>query len=158
MGELGSDLVDLFKPPIVAEFEFRKEGKFRHTPVSVYEFHIAADKNTFWALRDDTGVTLYPEYEGELRLDSQKGQLLRLKLRPLRLPSDFGFAIADITIDDREIHIADLGTFLLPYKSEATACVRAPGQVPAHCTKNVLAFHHCRKFAAKALIRTDNPQ
>lgn len=73
MGELGSDLVDLFKPPIVAEFEFRKEGKFRHTPVSVYEFHIAADKNTFWALRDDTGVTLYPEYEGELWLDSQKG-------------------------------------------------------------------------------------
>jgi hypothetical protein len=46
-GELGSNLVNLFKTPIVAEFQFLKEANLRKIPSLVYEFHLAAEKNTF---------------------------------------------------------------------------------------------------------------
>jgi hypothetical protein len=155
-GELGSDLVDLFRPPIVAEFQFKKEEKFRKIPSSVYQFHIAAEKNTFWALRDSRGVTLHPEYEGELWLERQNGRLLRLELRPAHLPENFRIASADITIDYSDTPIGNLGTFLLPSTSETKLCDHKTGLMG--CTKNVLVFHDCRKFAAKARILTDDPQ
>lgn len=155
-GELGSDLVDLFKPPIVAKFRFRKETKLRNIPSSVYQFHIAAEKNTFWALRDRRGVTLHPEYEGELWLARQNGRLLRLELRPVHLPENFRFTSADITIDYSEIPIGNLGIYLLPTTSETKVCNRNTG--PIRCTKNVLVFHDCRRFATKTRIITDNPQ
>jgi hypothetical protein len=102
-GEFGSDFVDLFKPPIVAEFKFRKDGRLGRIPSLIYEFHLATEQNTFWALRDDRGVTLHPEYEGELWLGRQDGLPVRLELRTVHLPEDFGFASAEITIDYREI-------------------------------------------------------
>jgi hypothetical protein len=157
-GELGSDLVDLFKPPIVAEFKFRKATSLRDIPSLLYEFHIAAEKNTFWALRDSQGVTLHPEYEGALWLGRQSGQLLRLDLRPVRLPDDFRFTAADVTTDYTKMSIADVGVFLLPTKSEARACIHNPGASGSLCTANVLIFHDCRKFATKSRIITDNPQ
>ena len=156
-GELGSNLVELFKPPIVAEFKFRKEANLRKIPASLHEFRIAAEKNTFWALRDSRGVILHPDYQGELWFERQSGTLLRLELRPVRLPDNFRFAGAEITIDYSEVPIADAGVFLLPSASEATACIRNPGSASLICTKNVLVFHDCRKFAAKTRVITDNP-
>jgi hypothetical protein len=117
-GEFGSDLVNLFKPPIVAEFKFRKDGRLGKIPSLIYEFHLATGKNTFWELRDDRGMTLHPAYESELWLGRQDGLPLQLELRPLHLPGDFGFASAEVTIDYHEISIAGLGTFRLPSSSE----------------------------------------
>src|SRR5271165_2611281 len=62
-GELGSNLVDLFREPLAPEFRFRKEEKFGRTPALLYDFYIPQDRNKFWALRDSRGVTLYPEYK-----------------------------------------------------------------------------------------------
>jgi hypothetical protein len=155
-GEFGSDLVDLFKPPIVAEFKFRKDGRLGRIPSLIYEFHLATEQNTFWALRDDRGVTLHPEYEGELWLGRQDGLPLRLELRTVHLPEDFGFASAEITINYREIRIAGLGTFRLPSSSEATVCeIQA---APQTCKTNSLVFHDCRKFATKTRVIPDVPQ
>ena len=154
-GELGSDLVDLFRPPIVAEFQFRNETKLRKIPSSVYQFHIAAEKNTFWALRDSRGLTLHPEYEGELWLERQNGRLLRLELRPVHLPVNFPIASADITIDYRDTAIGNLGIFLLPSTSETKLCNHKTGLI--RCTKSVLVFHDCRKFATKTRVITGNP-
>jgi hypothetical protein len=166
-GEFGSDLTDLFKPPIVAEFKFRKDGKLGSIPSSIYEFHLAAEKNTFWAIRDTRGVTLHPEYEGELWLERQDGLPLRLELRPLHLPADFGFASVEITIDYSEIRIGGLAAFRLSSSSEATVCESGPGppvfdrstnQLRQTCFKNLLVFHDCRKFASKTRVITDEPQ
>lgn len=123
VGEFGSDLVDLFKPPIGAKFKFRKAAKLRKIPSAVYEFEIAASKNTFWVLRDSQGATLYPELKGELWLNRQSGRLLRLELQTTHLPHNSEFRTVDITIDYEEIQIAKAGTFLLPSKSEANVCM-----------------------------------
>lgn len=157
-GELGSNLVDLFTAPIAAEFQFHKEAKLHNIPSLVYEFHIPAKKNTFWAITDSEGVTLHPEYEGELWLERQSGRLLQLKLQPVRLPGSFGFESAEVTIDYSETPIADAGVFLLPSASETKACMRYLGLRDLTCTKNVLTFHNCRKFGTTTRILTDNPQ
>lgn len=157
-GELGSDLVNLFETPTAATFLVPKEVKLRHIPSSVYEFHITAKKNAFWILRDGRGVSLHPEYEGALWLGRDDGQLLRLELRPVDLPSDFGLASVHVTIDYSEIPIGDLGKFLLPSRSTTTVCQRGWDATELSCTKSVLVFHGYRKFRAKARIITEPPQ
>ena len=165
-GELGSDLVDMFIAPIAAEFKFRRQEKLQKTPASVYEFRIAAEKNTFWGLRDNQGVVLHPEYQGELWLERETGRLLRLKLHAVRLPKNFDFVSAAITTDYNYILIADAGRFLLPSKSTTTACFHdskppAYGPLPlvdVICKENILLFHDCRKFGTETRIITEPPQ
>ncbi len=157
-GELGSDLVDLFQAPMDAEFSLPKEETFHKIAARVYEFHIAADKNRYWALRDSRGVTLHPELQGELRLEVATGRLLRLKLRAVHLPRKFELISANVTTDYTEVSIADAGTFLLPSKSVTTACFDAALAGGWLCRKNVLVFHDCRKFGSDSRIITDQPQ
>lgn len=154
-GELGSDLVSLFKQPIVTEFRFSKEAVLHNIPSSVYEFHLAEEKSTFFVLRDSRGNTLYPEYEGKLWID-QAGRLLGLELRSMHLPRSFGLDKVEVTIDYSEVLISELNTFLLPAKSETNVCDRHSSAVS--CGKNVIVFDQCRKFAAKGRILADSPQ
>jgi hypothetical protein len=157
-GELGSDLVNLFKAPLAAEFKLRKEEQLNKTPASVYEFRIAAEKNTFWALRDSRGVVVHPEYQGELWLERETGRLLRLKLRPVYLPKNFDFVSAAITTDYNNILIADVGRFLLPSKSATTVCFHNSSRTGVSCRENTLLFHDCRKFGTETRIITEPQQ
>jgi len=154
-GELGSDLVNLFKQPIVVEFKFHKEGTVEKVPASEYKFHLAAEKNTFFVLRDGRGNSLYPDYDGELWLGAD-GRLLRLELRSMHLPNYFGMASVDIAISYNEVPISGLDTFLLPSRSETNVCNRQRRGIS--CGKNVVVFDSCRKFATKSRILTDSPQ
>jgi hypothetical protein len=166
VGEFGSDLVDLFKPPIVARLKFRKIARLRKIPSAVYEFEIAANKNTFWMLRDGQGATVYPELKGELWLNRQSGRLLRLELQTPHLPQSSEFRMVDITIDYEEIQIANAGTFLLPSQSQARVCMLGPevspkafqGGRPLVCTMNSIVFDNCRKFVVKTHIVTDSQE
>jgi hypothetical protein len=164
-GEFGSDLVNLFKMPTEATFRPPKEALLRTIPSLVYEFHVAADKNAFWVLRDSKGMTLHPEYEGKIWLERDSGQLLRLELRPVHLPEGFGLTAVHVTIDYRQTPISDLGVFLLPYTATNTVCQWSLAQGPERlgapdlvCTKNIVAFHDWRKYATKARILTAPPQ
>jgi hypothetical protein len=157
-GELGSDLVDLFRMPLAAEFKLSGEKKLNKTIAQVYKFHIAAEKNTFWSLRDSRGGTLYPEYQGELWIQRDSGRLLRLKLQPIHLPRNLDLISAVITNDYNYIVIADAGRFLLPTTSITAACFHTPVGGDWFCRKNTLVFHDCRKFGTKSRIIPDAPQ
>jgi hypothetical protein len=157
-GELGSDLVDLFRMPQVAEFKLSGAEKLNNIPAWVYKFHIAAEKNTFWLLRDSRGGTSYPEYQGELWVEQDSGRLLRLKLQPIHLPLNFDLISAVITNDYNYIVIADAGRFLLPTTSITAACFHTPVGGDWFCRKNALVFHDCRKFGSKSRIIPDPSQ
>jgi hypothetical protein len=157
-GELGSDLVDLFRTPLVAEFKLGGEEKLNKTTAWVYKFHIAAEKNSFWSLRDSLGGTSYPEYQGELWVERDSGRLLRLKLQPIHLPRNFDLISAVITNDYNYIVIADAGRFLLPTTSITAACFHTPVGGDWFCKKNDLVFHDCRKFDTKSRIIPDPSQ
>jgi hypothetical protein len=116
-GELGSDLVGLFTAPISRVFEFWRQRRYGQT-VLIYRFHLAAESNRFWALQDSRRITIHPELGGELWIESKSNRVLRLELRPLRLPKDFEFVEVNIATDYSEVTISDAGTFLLPYRSE----------------------------------------
>jgi hypothetical protein len=155
-GELGSDLVDLFRPPIVTEFHFLRQERLHKAMSSVFEIRIAVEKNTFWELLDRRGVSLHPAFAGKLWIAPEKGYPLQLQLSPVNLPQDFGFSRASVTIEYRDISINGLGSFRLPFKSEANMCGRRG--TPFVCRKNVTVFHDCRKFAAKSRIVGIQPQ
>ena len=157
-GELGSNLVDLFRLPRAPEFRFRKEEKFGHTPALLYDFYIAAERNRYWALHDSRGMTVYPEYKGQIWIDRNSGRPLRLAFRAVNLPTDFDFREAMISIDYNDVAIAGAGAFLLPSRSTTKACLQHVRPADTKCRTNTLVFHDCRKFGTESHILSDKPQ
>jgi hypothetical protein len=155
-GEFGSDLVYLFTPPIAAEFKLKQQTTFRSQAVLVYEFHLPAEKNTFWTLYDVKNQSVRPELRGELWIEQQQAKLMRLRLEPANLPLDFGIKNGSTMINYADVKLGEAGIFLLPASSETDACLRgynlnllAPTLT---CLHNVVTFRDCHKFTAKARI------
>jgi len=168
-GEFGSLLVDLFTLPGAVEFKFRKASAVGDVPVSIYEFHLPQDKNTFWSLRDGNGRAWKPEFRGEVWLEQKTGRPLREEIEPVHLPAECQIESAKTTTDYAMTPVKEVGTFLLPVKSESKVCGRSSGSetalglilsdptlasldAPARCTTNVLVFHDYRKFAATSRV------
>lgn len=166
-GEFGSLLVDLFTVQDAAEFKFRKTSTLRGVPVSIYEFHVPEKKNTFWTLRDGSGHEWKPEFRGEVWLEQQTGRPRREQIEAVHLPAQSLVDSAKTITDYAMTPVSEVGTFLLPVKSESTVCNRRPNSaaslaltygdptmassdLPGACTSNVLVFHDYRKFAATA--------
>jgi hypothetical protein len=152
-GEFGSFLVDLFKPPIVAQFKFRKKGRLGSVPVAIYKFEVSA-ADSFWSIRDAKGRIVRPEFGGQIWLEESTGRLLKLEVDVRRLPPGFE-ATAVRTITDYDLtSLGEAGAFILPTKSESEVC----GWGNSSCATNVLAFHDCQKFAATTRIVADLPE
>jgi hypothetical protein len=154
-GEFGSLLVDLFTSAGAADFKFRKEGSLRGVAVAIYDFHLPAAKNTFWTVRGPDRRILKPEFRGELWLDQLTGRPLREELEPVNLPASSGIAAIKTITDYALTSVSDIGTFLLPVKSESGICFWG-SHIP--CVTNVLVFHDYRKFAATSRIVEANPE
>lgn len=169
-GEFGSLLVDLFAVPGAVEFKFRKTSTLEDVPVSIYEFRLPKEKNTFWALRDGSGREWKPEFRGEIWLEQQTGRPRREVIGPVHLPTMCLIGSARTITDYAMTMVKEVGTFLLPVKSVSTVCNRlsqgaatmlslqsgdvsmAGQQLPASCATNILVFHDYRKFVASARI------
>lgn len=156
-GEFGSLLVDLFVVPGTTEFKFRKTATLNGTPVAIYDFRVPTSKNTFWTLRDPTGQTLRPEFQGQLWLEEQTGRPLREELEPIVLADITGISSAKVVTDYAMTTVGDAGTFLLPVQSESTVCTGS-SLFYNSCTTNILVFHDYRKFVATARILTSGSQ
>ena len=152
-GEFGSDLVYLFTPPRAAEFKLQKRTTLQAHAVIVYEFHLPADKNTFWTLYDANNRSLRPELRGELWIEPQQAKLLRLQLEPIHLPLDFAIESGMTTIDFADVSLSDAGVFLMPVSSKTEACSREYNlNLLGPCLYNVVSFHDCHKFTAKTKV------
>jgi len=151
-GEFGSLLVDLFTAPVAVEFKLHKTSTVRGTPVAVYEFHVPENKNTFWTLRDASGHTWKPEFRGELWLDQQTGHPLREIVEPSHLPAGCLVDSAKTVTDYAMTPVAEIGTFLLPIRSESRVCSRSRVGSLGACSTNTLVFHDYQKFKATTRI------
>lgn len=155
-GEFGSQLMNLFRAPMVAEFKPHQRTGAAATGTVVYHFSVSAKNNKFWVIKDRAKV-LHPRYEGELYVDGESGRPLRMVGRWTHLPRSFQLKSAVVDIQYRDTAITDLGTFLLPAYSEAKACARshherALSSDSDNCVRNVMWFSECRKFASKSRI------
>lgn len=168
-GEFGSLLVDLFSVPGAVEFKFHKTSTLGDVPVSIYEFHLPPEKNTFWTLRDGSGRAWKPEFRGEVWLEQQTGRPRREEIQPIHLPANCLIAAAKTITDYAMTPVSEVGTFLLPVKSASKVCGRTSASsttmlamqngdvsmtgpdVPS-CATNILVFHDYQKFKATARI------
>jgi hypothetical protein len=164
-GEFGSLLVDLFAVPGAVEFKLRKTSTLGDVPVSIYEFHVPKEKNTFWTLRDGSGREWKPEFRGEVWLEQQTGHPRREEIEPVHLPAKCLIGSAKTIADYAMTPVREVGTFLLPVKSESKVCGRAStsamkmgedltmaGPDRPSCATNILVFHDYQKFTATARI------
>jgi hypothetical protein len=159
-GEFGSDIVNLFTLPDAVEFKFWKQATLRGIPSVAYQFHLPADKNTFWTIYDGNR-SVKPELRGELWIEQKTQRLLRLKIEPVHMPSEFHLVSGNTIIDYSEVRLEDAGTFLLPTSSETNASIRGHDvhlmvQSLAEL-RNAVTFRNCHKFTAKARIVGDLP-
>jgi hypothetical protein len=155
-GEFGSDLINLFTPPIAAEFKFRKEGKLGSHAALIFEFQLPADKNLFWTIHLGQYVNVKPALQGQLWIEPTQDRLLRLELEPAHLQSQTNIVVDSTVIDYAEVALGDAGIFLLPKSSDPTVCIRADGMNDQNsrlvCYRNTMTFHNCHTFKARARI------
>lgn len=156
-GEFGSQLINLFRPPIVAAFKLRKSRTSAASSVVVYDFSVAAKDNKFWSIRD-TKSLLHPEYEGQLYVDRESGYPVRILGRWRSLPKSFQLKSAEIETYFENVTVSDVGAFLLPTHSSAKACAHVRPRLPRNgepegdCVRNVMWFSNCHKFTSKTKI------
>lgn len=155
-GEFGSDLVSLFTPPIVIELKFLKGATLRGNPALLYEFHLSADKNTFWTIYDDHNGSIKPELHGELWIEPRMGRLLRLQVEPVHMPPQFDLKSGSTMVDYAEVGLGDAGVFLMPTSSQTNACMRGYEvdrlRTTLTCVSNVVTFQNCHKFTARTRV------
>ncbi|MFZ0793825.1 MAG: hypothetical protein WAM65_08655 [Candidatus Korobacteraceae bacterium] len=150
-GEFGPALLDLFRIPGATEFKFKKTSVLRNQPVAIYEFHVPEKKNVFWMFRIADGRSFRPEFYGEVWLQAQTGRPLREEMHPVSLPAGSEITSATTVIDYAMTALSEVGTFLLPIRSEFTLCNQGMYGMGA-CTTNVILFQHYRKFGATTRI------
>ena len=128
-GEFGSQLINLFRPPIVAAFKLRRPHTFAASTVVVYDFSVAAKDNKFWSIRDRKYL-LHPEYEGQLYVDRDSGHPVRILGRWRNLPKSFQLKSAEIETHFENVTVSDLEHF---------SCRRIPP--PMHALTFDKGFH-----------------
>lgn len=150
-GEFASSLYDIFAPPSMAEFKFKKKEVVRATPTLVFQFHIKHENNPFWFLEVGR-AKVYPGYSGRLWIDEASSHLMRLEVGDIEVDRHFPLQRVSSIIDYAEIQLGDGTSFDLPVKSETVACGSA---MRSSCTQNILKFSNWRKFVATARILSD---
>jgi hypothetical protein len=151
-GEFGSMLVDLFSVPGTAEFKFHKASTLQGLPVAIYEFRVPAEKNFFWTISDTSQRTFQPEFRGQVWLDRTTGRPLREELEPVHLPKDWSVTSIKTVTDYAMTPVKDVGTYLLPTRSESTVCFTNRGLLAGFCNTNTLVFHDYQKFTTTTRI------
>ncbi len=157
-GEFGPLLIDLFEVPGSIQFTFRKTDLLRGVPAARFDFHLPKRKNTFWAIRDFRGESHKPEFHGHLWLEPQTGRIMREQVEPVLNVWQTGVSSMQITVDYSMTNVRDLGSFLLPVRSESTVCLTARLGAILGCTTNIAIFHDYQKFVATGRIVPEDPE
>jgi hypothetical protein len=157
-GEFGPMLVDLFEAPGAIEFTLRKTDTLQGVPSAVFDFHLPKNKNTFWAILPPRGGPVKPEFRGRVWVDMQSGQIVREEVEPVMNAWQTGVGSAKASVDYAPTKVSDLGTYLLPVKSESTICVVGRFGAGTDCTTNAIVFHDYQKFGATSRILPASPE
>jgi len=156
-GEFGPMLINLFEVPGAIEFTFVKDATLLGEPVAVFDFHLPKSKNTFWTIHDPRGETLNPEFRGHLWLEKQTGRIKREELEAIVDAWQTGITSMKLSADFSMTKVSDVGTFLLPAKSESTVCMIGRLGAQAGCVNNATTFHDYQKFVATSRVVPAEP-
>ena len=152
VGEFGADLQVVFEPQSLAKFKFVRATSIHSTPVYVYEFRVAQENNTSWTLYVQKLGTR-PGLTGKLSVRQQDGAVLQFDIAAADIAPQSYLQRFNKSISYEEVALGDGSRFVLPTASTSNLCPDGN-----HCSRSLISFRHCHKFAAKSRIVDDQDQ
>ena len=141
-GEFAVILAGMFLPSAKAEFHFQKKsGK-----ALVFKFHVTAENNKSYYLRSEKGAW-FPEYQGQLWIDKQSLQLLRLERETPNMPEK-PITRMKTTIDYADLNLRDGSQLVLPTNANVLICSPPVGAGSGNCSWNTIRFTNWHRFRA----------
>jgi len=149
-GEFGSLLKYIFEPKSDAEFRWEKWGRVRNHICYVFTFAVDQPHSQWGILDGETKREVVPAYNGQIFVDRDTSQVLRIFMQSVDIPSDFPIQLAQTTLDYDYSSISG-HQFLLPLKAEIQL------NRGRFMSRNDVEFRSYQKFSADAVITFDTP-
>lgn len=153
IGEFAMVLEAIFLPSSKAEFQFKKQTRVGSARTLLFTFHITATNNRSYFLFANDKYW-FPEYSGELWIDENGFQLLRLK-RETVYTDEYPIRSVKTTVDYGPISLADGSSLVLPINSEVTTCAPPVRGNSDNCYRSMVKFANWHKFRATTKIVTN---
>jgi hypothetical protein len=148
-GEFGSLLKGIFEPRTAAEFHWERWGQLRGHLCHVYKYSVDQEHSE-WSIYDGEAKTsVVPAYEGEIFVDSDSLQVLRVSLESVNIPSDFRVRVAKSVLD-YDYQTISGKKFLLPMKLTTRL-----DDNRHYLSRNDVEFRNYRKFSADTVLTFD---
>ena len=149
-GEFGSLLRGIFEPHTDAEFHWKRWGKLRGHLCDVFSYSVD-QAHSDWSIFDgEAKQSVVPAYRGEIFVDHETNEILRVSLESVDLPSDFRVRTATDTLD-YDYQIIGGQKFLLPLKAEIRL-----DDTRRYQSRNDVEFRNYRKFSADTVLTFDS--
>lgn len=145
-GQFAGDLRSIFDTSNKVDFQFVKETKTGQSRALVFEYTVERQDIALWVLQAG-GEQVAPPYHGQVWIEEDSGNLMRLEMAPIQLPQHFAMRSVDLEVDYQNVPFEDGTSFVLPLKA-----VVKTSQRDGSTDRNVLEFSDCHKFKATAHI------
>lgn len=148
IGEFGGMLQTIFDPATETRFQWESWQIMQGRPVAVYSYEV--DRAHSWYMLRQGEYTISREvvvaYHGQVAIDKETGEVLRLVYQASDIPKDFPILYASVTVD---YEYADAGgkRYLLPARSETETGIEGLR------TRNQGEFRDYQKFTADSSIQ-----
>jgi hypothetical protein len=148
-GEFGSLLKGIFEARTAAEFHWERWGQLRGHLCHVYKYTVDQEHSE-WSIYDGEAKTsVVPAYEGEIFVDTDTTEVLRVSLESVNIPSDFRVRVAKSVLD-YDYQTISGQKFLLPMK-----LVTRLDDNRHYLSRNDVEFRNYRKFSADTVLTFD---
>lgn len=149
VGEFATVLEGSFLPSSHPEFRYQQQTKAHSVKALCFRFHVAAKNNRSYFLFVGNEVW-FPEYSGQLWIDENSFQLLRLKRETANTPQ-YPIRQVKTSIDYGNVPMGDGSHLVLPVHSEVLTCAPVSGN-NNNCSRNIVKFTNWHKFGATTTI------
>jgi hypothetical protein len=148
-GEFGSLLKGIFEDRSHADFHWERWGMLRGHLCHVYKYTVDQEYSE-WSIYDgEAKQSVVPGYEGEVFVDNDTLQVLRVSLESVNIPADFRVRVARSVLD-YDYQTISGQKFLLPMK-----LVTRLDDNRHYLSRNDVEFRNYRKFSADTVLTFD---
>jgi hypothetical protein len=146
-GDFGSLMRGIFEPASQARFAFDHRSRLRECVVLAFRYHVD-QANSRYEVRYEDGRHIVPAYGGQVLVDEETHQVLRVTVKAEGIPADFPVKSAETRLD-YDFQELSGQRFLLPLQ----AMVEMSGD--DYLTKNDEQFRIYAKYSADSSISFD---
>jgi hypothetical protein len=148
-GEFGSLLSGVFEEKSATEFHWDRWAQLRGRICHVFKYSVDRAHSECGIYDGDSKQSVVPAYRGEVFLDRETKEVLRVSLETVDIPADFRVRVANDRLDYAYQDISGR-RFLLPFQAVIQLDDSRRFQ-----TKNEVDFFSYKKFSADTVLTFD---